>query len=336
MRAIIIVFLTVLLQVLPARAFAPESPEPIRIVLSTWSSQQILAKVTGEILRRIGYRVRYTPMTVDDQWGALTRGFTHFQVEVWEGTMDAESSRLLSEGRLADLGAHALLTREEWWYPAYVEEICPGLPDWRALNRCAALFAVPETAPKGRYLTGPWEKPERARVRALGMDFEVVEVKGAEELWRQLGEALEKRMPIVLFNWTPNWVEARHQGRFVEFPEWAPECETDPAWGTNPDFLYDCGNPTRGWLKKVAWPGLERKWPCAHRLLRNISFTAPMISELLAWVYADGMSRDQAAIRWVETRRSVWEPWIPPRCATTAAHRTPGSPAGNDTPRTDP
>jgi hypothetical protein len=29
---------------------------------------------------------------------------------------------------------------------------CRGLPDWKALNECAALFATPETGGKGRFL----------------------------------------------------------------------------------------------------------------------------------------------------------------------------------------
>src|SRR3546814_6777684 len=69
-------------------------------------------------------------------------------------------------GRMVDLGSHNATTRDDWWYPEYMEEICPGLPDWQALNACADKFAAPETAPKGRYLAGPvdWIKQDRKSV----------------------------------------------------------------------------------------------------------------------------------------------------------------------------
>ena len=30
---------------------------------------------------------------------------------------------------------------EEWWYPTYMKEKCPGLPNWEALNDCAEAFS---------------------------------------------------------------------------------------------------------------------------------------------------------------------------------------------------
>src|SRR3546814_14104367 len=82
-------------------------------------------------------------------------------------------------GRMVDLGSHTATTREDWWYPNYMEEICPGLPDWKALNACAAKFAAPETAPKGRYLAGPvdWIKHEKEKIEALELNSNVVKVR---------------------------------------------------------------------------------------------------------------------------------------------------------------
>jgi glycine betaine/proline transport system substrate-binding protein len=41
--------------------------------------------------------------------------------------------------------------KEEWWYPEYMVEKCPGLPNWEALKEeaCAEAFSTAETAPKG-------------------------------------------------------------------------------------------------------------------------------------------------------------------------------------------
>ena len=41
---------------------------------------------------------------------------------------------------MVDAGTHKAVTREEWWVPKYVADKCPGLPDWKALDKCAEIF----------------------------------------------------------------------------------------------------------------------------------------------------------------------------------------------------
>ena len=295
-------------------ADVPESTEPIILIRNNWTSQLVLVEILGEIYRRRGYTVSMETVEVDEQWSGLQRGHQHIQVEVWEGTMASAFSKALKRGHMLDAGSHRATTREEWWYPDYVRGLCPGLPDWRALRNCAEVFATDETRPRGLYITGPWEKPERARIRALGLPFVVQKVPSSEDLGAWIRQAYEVKAPLLIFNWTPNWVEARYEGEFVEFPEYAPECETDPAWGLNENRSYDCGNPKGGWLKKAAWRGVELTWPCAFSILRLMDFDNRMIATVAAMVEADGLSHRQAALRWLERNETLWLSWIPATC----------------------
>ncbi|MCG7496597.1 ABC transporter substrate-binding protein [Vibrio sp. Of7-15] len=295
-------------------ASPPETLDPIKITTNDWSSQLVLSHITAGIFQSMGYKTEFFSTTTNLQWGSLSRGISHIQVEVWEGTMGKMFNRMIDSGSLIDAGNHDAKTREEWWYPKHVEKVCPGLPDWKALNQCYELFLHPETAPYGRYLGGPWEKPDKARIRALGMQFHVVRVTHSDELRMALTEAIETQTPIVLFNWTPNWVEAQYQGSFVEFPTYSPECETNASWGVNPQFNYDCGNPKDGWLKKAVWAKFPKKWPCAYRTLKNINFSNAMLSELTLWADIDLLSYENAARKWLEQNKSLWQSWIPQQC----------------------
>lgn len=297
-----------------AIAESPRSTDPIRIVTNDWTSQVVLSHVTGEIFTDMGYRVEYSSLTTAEQWGALARGLDHIQVEVWQGTMADMFGRMVLANKIIDVGTHSASTREEWWYPEYVEELCPGLPDWRALRRCSKKFASAETGNLGRYVAGPWEKPEAAKIRALDLGFEVVAVKAADDLWRELAKAHEQQLPIVLFNWTPNWVEDRYKGKFVEFPTYSPECETNPAWGINPNYLYDCGNPSAGWLKKAAWSGVVERWPCAYDTLKNIDFDNATIARLAAQVDVDKLTHQQVAQQWLLENTELWQAWVSAEC----------------------
>lgn len=298
-----------------AHAKIPEQYKPIRIILNNWTSQIVLSKILGELYKRRGYNIEYVVLETKNQWSHLHRGLEHVQVEVWEGTMASDFNRVLNFGEIIDAGNHNATTREEWWYPEYVEAVCPGLPDWRALKNCSALFSTPTSNTLGRYVAGPWEKPERAKIKALDLGFMVDAVENADDLWVELQKAKEINEPIVLFNWSPNWVEDRYKGKFIEFPSHDARCETDPAWGVNKKRTHDCGNPKNGWLKKVAWRGIDTNWPCASAILRDLNFTNAMISQVAAFVDADGLTHDQAAARWLADNQNIWENWGKSSCS---------------------
>lgn len=298
-----------------------ENDAPIRVLVNDWTSQRILAQILGQMYETIGYQVKYSVTSINEQWGSLSYGIDHVQVEVWEGTMSQMFSRVVKSGRVLDAGSHSAKTREDWWYPLYVETHCPGLPDWQALKNCAAVFADEPGGSVGRYIAGPWEKPEAARIRALGLNFKIDALANAEDLWAELKKAQKSGRPIVMFNWTPNWVEAVYPGRFVEFPEYHEECETNPEWGLNPQYHHDCGNPKNGWLKKAAWAGVKKQWPCAWQTLKNFNFDNKTIADVASWVDYERMDHQTAAKRWLNENQPLWQSWIPPSCKNAEATR---------------
>lgn len=297
----------------------PSSP-PIKIITNNWSSQIVLSHITGFIFQQLGYGVQYIPTSISDQWGALAYGAAHVQVEVWEGTMAEIFERHIKAGSILDAGTHDATTREDWWYPEYIEKDCPGLPSWQALKDCASIFSLPDATndgdnkAKGIYYAGPWEKPDEARIRALNLDFEVIQLASSDALWVELNKAIKNKQPIVLFNWSPNWVNSRIPGSFVEFPDYKLACEQDPSWGINKSFLHDCGNPKGGWLKKASWKGMEKEFPCAFNILKNLNFNNQQLSDITALVDVDNLSYEKAAQQWLSENQQTWSNWIPQEC----------------------
>lgn len=285
------------------------APAPVKILTLDWTSQVVVSHIFGDLLELLGYPVVYLSDTSDSQWFLLSSGQADLQVEVWEGTMGDKMAALSRRGLIIDAGNHDALTREEWWYPAYVKTLCPGLPDWRALKSCASLFADDGGA-RGRYYSGPWEKPDRARIRALDLPFDVVTLKDSDALRDVLEKALAKRTPVLLLNWTPNWVESVYDGEFVEFPEYAEVCERDPEWGVNQALTWDCGNPKDGWVKKAVSRDFAARGGCGYALVRAIRLTNEDISEAAALVEVHGLSHAAAARRWLDEHGSDWDAWM--------------------------
>ncbi len=299
------------LATMPLAAFAADSSDPIVIPVHNWSSQIVMSNVVGQIFESIGNNVEY--VTTDSQavYESIRLGDVTLEMEVWEGAFGASFRTALEKGGLHDAGDHDAVTREDWWYPMWTKDACPGLPSWEALNDCAAVFATAESGDKGRYLDGPvdWLKHGQERVAALDMDFVVVNAGSAAALWAEIGAAEADKRPVVVFNWTPNFAEAVWPGEFVEFPAWEDGCDKDPAVGPNPDALYDCGNPANGYLKKAAWDGMKDKWPAAYDVLTKISFTNPQIAEMAKLVDIDEMEPEEAAAAWLEANPDVWQGW---------------------------
>ena len=87
--------------------------------------------------------------TISPSLRVCSTGDLHVAMEIWETTGREAMDAATETGDVVNVGATGMLAIEEWWYPSYMEERCPGLPDWEALNDCAEEFSTPETAPAG-------------------------------------------------------------------------------------------------------------------------------------------------------------------------------------------
>ncbi|HSR55186.1 MAG TPA: ABC transporter substrate-binding protein, partial [Alphaproteobacteria bacterium] len=285
---------------LPARAAVPESKDPIILTIHDWTGQYITTHIMGRVLEEMGYNVKYQQADYIAQFAGLESGDLHVAMEMWETTGKQAMEKSLATGKTADLGETGMKAIEEWWYPSYMKERCPGLPDWKALNKCAEAFSTPETHPKGRYLGGPvtWAGFDDERAEALGLDYEVVHAGTDAALFAEIQSAYERKAPVLAWVYTPHWAPIKFRGEWVDFPRYTDECYNDPKWGMNPDMAYDCGKP-RGWIKKVGWKGGEKKWPCAYRAIRNFKVTNQEIGEMIGEVDLEGKDVDQVVEAWI-------------------------------------
>ncbi|MCG8360454.1 MAG: ABC transporter substrate-binding protein [Kiloniellales bacterium] len=294
----------------PAQA-AVESKDPIILTIHDWTGQYITTHIMGEVLMKAGYNVKYQQADYIAQFAGLESGDLHIAMEMWETTGKQAMEESLKTGKTLDLGETGMQAIEEWWYPLYMKEQCPGLPDWEALNDCAEVFSTPETAPSGRYLGGPvtWGGFDDERAEALELDYEVVHAGTDAALFAELKSAYERQAPWLGWIYTPHWAPIKFEGEWVEFPRYTDACYDDPAWGGNPDMAYDCGKP-RGWIKKVGWKDGAQKWPCAYEAVRNFKIDNQSMGEMIGRVDLDGASVDDVVADWVAKNEGDWQEWI--------------------------
>ena len=173
------IMLSVIFIFFAQNVYAVESKDPIKLTLHDWTGQLITTNIMAEVLKEAGYNIELVPADYIAQFAGLQTGDLHVAMEMWETTGRDAIDEYTADGRVVNVGSTGMDAIEEWWYPSYMKEKCPGLPNWEALNDCAEAFATPETSPKGRYLGGPvtWGGYDDERVEALELQnlFEVAE-----------------------------------------------------------------------------------------------------------------------------------------------------------------
>lgn len=296
---------------LMASAAGAQSSDPIKLTIHDWTGQYVTTHIMGEVLKRAGFNIEYVQADYIAQFAGLETGDLHVAMEMWETTGKDAMDASLKTGKTIDLGETGMDAKEEWWYPLYMKEKCPGLPDWKALNACAEVFSTPETAPKGRYLGGPvtWGGFDDERAEALGLDYEVVHAGTDAALFAELESAYQRKAPVLLWIYAPHWAVAKYEGEWVEFPEYTADCYNDAAWGINKEMKYDCGKPF-GWIKKVGWKGGEAKWPGAYKAIRNFKVDNKEMGDMISAIDLDGKKLDDVVDGWMKANESRWQAWI--------------------------
>ena len=305
----------VLLALASTALAAPVSPtkppaDSVVLAVNNWPSQVVGTHVLKHLLEATGARVTLNLVAIDLQLAALGAGELHVQSELRESVAGEAFEDAVRARRVIRAGSHAAMSREGWWYPEYAAKLCPGLPRWQALKDCAAIFGA-------RFLDGPktWKHRDRERIEALGLGYAVEHAESADALLETVRKAFSERRPILVFRWSPHWMEADHPGRFVEFPPFNPNCVTDPGWGPNPNAIYDCDLYKPGRITKAVWSELPQRHPCAFALVKRVSFTSRDLVAMEALVVADRLSPEEAASEWLRRNRARSQSWIPP-CRT--------------------
>ena len=292
-------------------ALAAESTDPIKLTLHDWTGQLVTTNIMAEVLKHAGYNIELVPADYIAQFAGLKSGDLHVAMEMWETTGRDAMDEATATGKVENIGETGMMGIEEWWYPAYMKEVCPGLPNWEALNDCAEAFSIPETAPKGRYVGAPvtWGGFDDERVEALELDYEVIHAGTDAALFAELESAYQRKAPILLWVYAPHWAPIKYDGEWIQFPPYSSECYNDPSVGVNPDLAYDCAKPS-GPIWKVAWAGVKDKWPGAYAAIKHFNIGNDEMGQMISAIDLDGQELDAVVMEWLSNNEARWKSWI--------------------------
>jgi len=273
--------------------------DTIRLAMLEWSGAQISSKVAGQVLEKAGYKVEYVTAGNYPHFTGLADGTLSASVEIWLNNVGEVFPKALASGQIEDIGTLGLETREGWLYPKFMEEVCPGLPDWTALEApgCVAALATPDTLPDGRFLDYPADWGSRAATILADNDLPYVAVPSGSEgaLVAELKASVAKKTPLLMMFWAPHSVLAEVDAAWVAMPPCKEETEAHCI--TPPD------------VDKVVWSGFEEKWPAAFEILKEFRMNTEDQQAMMLRM-DNGESLDAVTADWIAGNEAVWKPWV--------------------------
>lgn len=274
--------------------------EPIKLAMLEWTGAHISTRIAGQLLQKLGYDVEYVTAGNFPHFSGLADGTLSASVEIWLNNVGDIFTKVLEEEKIENIGLLGLETREGWIYPKFMEELCPGLPDWTALEEpaCVQALSTPETAPEGRFLDYPADWGSRAATILDDNDMPYVAVPAGSEgaLVAELESAGAAQTPLLMMFWGPHYALAENEVGWVEMPP----CKDDSN--------EHCIRPPD--VVKVVWSGFGEKWPAGYELLKQLQVSAGEQEKMMLAIDKNGQDLDTVVKEWVDANEAVWKPWV--------------------------
>lgn len=306
------VALAIVVFCLPAVAIAQESKDPIRLALNEWSTQQILTQIAGQLLEKMGYEVELVTAGYYPQIEAIRSGEIAVTMEFWTDNVPEGFTNQIETGEIESAGSIGFDGVVGWWYPVSFEKSCPGLPDYEALLKCQDQLLSPDTFPNPKFVEYPAEWGNtfnQERFAALGFTFQAIPAGSDGALVAEMRSAHEVGTPLVIMMYSPSVVFSETDFKLVDLPAYEPACESDPAWGVNPNATFDCGFPSAD-IVKIVWPGMKEKWPNAYKLIQSFEVSLEQNLALMKAADIDGVRQEEIVENWLAEHEDLWRGWI--------------------------
>ena len=283
-----------------------ESTDPIRIAVNEWTGQVLSANITAAILKKMGYTVDLVTASSLPQLAAIAQGELDLNPEIWDNSVTEAYTDGLKSGDLVLAGKLGLIPREGWVYPPYMADLCPGLPDYKALYDCAQAFGTAETFPNGRLVGYPAEWGTRSQdvVAAVGLPFQVVPGGSEGAMVAELKGAIAAKEPILMMFWQPHWLFADLDLNYVEWNKTDGNCVE----------VGQVKDTACGFAQANVWKLENRqfatKWPKAAAMVAKLTITNDEQNKMILEVDQKGRPVDDVVQEWMTQNESKWSAWI--------------------------
>ncbi|SEM07042.1 glycine betaine ABC transporter substrate-binding protein [Halomonas daqiaonensis] len=268
--------------VLTAGAAQAQDKGSVHLAYVEWSSEVASTNVVRAVLEQQGFEVDMTSLSAAAMWQAVATGDADAIVAAWLPTTHADYMERVGD-EVVDLGPNLDGTKLGLVVPAYTD-----VDSIAELNESAEDF-------EGNIVG----IDPGAGIMSLTED--VLEAYELEEINLQSGSgatmtaaldsAIKNEQDIVVTGWTPHWMFARWDLKYLE----------------DPKNVYGGAEQ----IHTIARQGLEEDMPEAYAILDAFEWTPEQMGEVMLMNQEDDADPYENAKQWVEENQDVVQQWLP-------------------------
>ncbi|MBE0489842.1 MAG: glycine betaine ABC transporter substrate-binding protein [Halomonas sp.] len=265
---------------LTAGAAQAQDKGTVHLAYVEWSSEVASTNVVRAVLEQAGYEVDMTSLSAAAMWQAMGSGDADAMVAAWLPTTHADYLDRVRDN-VEDLGVNLDGTKLGLVVPGYVEA-----DSIRDLNDHADAF-------NGEIIgidpgAGLMSLTEEV-VDTYDLDLRLRSGSDATMV-AALASAINNEEPIVVTSWTPHWMFASWDLKYLEDPE----------------GVYGGAEQ----IHTIVRQGLADDMPEAYAILDAFEWTPEQMGEVMLMNQEDGADPYENAKQWVEQNQDVVQSWL--------------------------
>ncbi|SIR26057.1 glycine betaine/proline transport system substrate-binding protein [Paenibacillus macquariensis] len=256
----------------------------IKLAYVAWDSEIASTNVVKEVLEsKLNYRVEMIQVDAGPMYVGVADGAADAMVAAWLPSTHGEIYYEPNKDKLEDLGANLKGTKLGLVVPAYMD--IKSIEDLKKEDVGKLVdYTITGIEPGAGIMT----QAELA-VKEYDLNKWNVLASSSAAMVKVLQDAYAKQEPIIITGWTPHWMFADMDLKYLEDPK--------KAFGESEE------------IHTLVRLGLKEDHPKAYRFLDQFEWT-PADMESVMGDITEGMPEEEAAKKWVAANEAKVNKWI--------------------------
>jgi len=254
----------------------------VKLAYVEWVAEVASTNVVKVVLEELGYEVKTLPVSAAAMWQAMGSGDADGMTSAWLPTTHGHYLKGIGD-KAVDLGANLVGTRIGLVVPRYVT-----VDSIAELNAHAQEF-------DGRIVgidpgAGIMSLTEKA-LEEYGLTGLKLQDGSGATMTATLADEIKNGRPVVVTGWTPHWMFARWDLKYLQDPKGIYGGEEE--------------------IHTIVRRGLKEEQPEVYAVLDNFHWTPAQCEDLIAQNQEDGADPYENAKKWVAAHRDLVKTWLP-------------------------
>ncbi|WP_327044688.1 ABC transporter substrate-binding protein [Microbispora sp. NBC_01189] len=288
-----------------AGAGAAGGSKTVRMAINPWIGYEASAAVVDYLLEHeLGYKVEKIESGEADSWNGFEKGTVDVVLENW--AHPELKKKYIEEKKVAvTAGENGNKGVIGWYVPEWMVKKYPDITDWHNLVKYKDLFKTDKSGGLGQYLAGDksFVTSDEALIKNLHLPYKVVYSGSEDALIAAARKATENETPLLMYFYEPQWLFNQLKLVKINLPPYAIGCDAKPE-------LVKCDYPPY-LLDKIVSVKFAKSGGRAYELIKNFVWTNDDQNAVAFDMAENKMNAENAARKWVEANRIVWQDWIP-------------------------